>query len=231
MSIQIDNVQQAVRNLADIRRAISRAEVDSGKSGLPPRSDLHLMLHIVLFALAGGLLALELVHSPTPTQVLYLSHFSWTARFIWVGSIALCVVGLVVALYVAVWRAARRSEELFEDFIARNFVYLRNLSFLSDLYMKFVLLSVVILAGRPDWVSSLLIMCIGDYLLQGRVFVLPWRLAFCLGVLCFLFGGVQLLFLQGTLWYALIAFLIVTGTSLSFIAKARREARQRDTRA
>jgi len=58
-------------------------------------------------------------------------------------------------------------------YIVRNFIYIKNLSLISDLLMKFIALSLAILAGKPEWIAPLLAAFTGDYLLQNRFFTLP----------------------------------------------------------
>jgi hypothetical protein len=118
------------------------------------------------------------------------------------------------------WRVARREGENLSSYVERNFAYLRVLSFGSDLFLKFIATAAVILAGRGDWVAPLLMIFTGDYLLQGRVFILPLRGALVFGLGCFVLGVVQLLWLEGSLVYPLSVFCAACLLSLLHSSRA-----------
>lgn len=218
-------VQEVLRDIAKIRRVIERVEVDGGKSLSQRSTEMHVALHIALFALAGGLLAVELLRTPSITSLLYLSNAWFTMRVMLIASLAIMLLFMVATLYLVIWRAARRNEESFDAYIDRNFIYLKQLSFMSDLFVKFVAVSLVILSGRADWVAAFLFICTGDYLLQGRMFVLPFRLSLAFGLGSILLGCIQLIWFSGRLSYPLIGFLFVCGWSLCYLAILRKRER------
>jgi hypothetical protein len=51
-------------------------------------------------------------------------------------------------------------------------------------------LALVVLSGHGEWVPALLLLFLGDYLLQGRYFTLPLKLALLAGPICFVAAGV-----------------------------------------
>jgi len=102
-----------------------------------------------------------------------------------VGAMAALLLLLVLCAYFIVWRSARRADQPFHDYIARNFRYLRLLSFAGDLFVKFAVLSLVIWHGNPEWMIPLLVLFVGDYLIQGRFFQVPFPAALLLGLACF----------------------------------------------
>ena len=219
------SIEQALRDVADIRRAVElaqRADSRQRRSGI---TRLHRNLHIVLVSLAAAWLIREVAFQHTATNLLYYSHFADYEFRIVIAALAGAILFLLCgALYFAVWRAAQRAGEELGSYIHRNFLYLRAVSFSSDLFSKFIAVTVVILAGRGDWVAPLLLICTGDYLLQGRLFVLPVRLALLLGLGCFIFGLAQLFWLSGSLSYPLAAFLLVSIMSLLNIVRLERHA-------
>lgn len=48
-------------------------------------------------------------------------------------------------------------------FVANNFHYLRNLSFVADLTKKFVVLSLLVMAGHPEGIGPVLVLFTADY--------------------------------------------------------------------
>ena len=80
--------------------------------------------------------------------------------------------------------------------------------------MKFVAVALVLLAGQSQWVAPLLIAFTGDYLLQGRLFTLPTKVAAALGIVCI--GGALLQFLSysDSLLVPLAVFSVISAFSV-----------------
>ena len=137
----------------------------------------------------------------------------------------------MATLYVLVFRASRRAQEDFPRFVSRNFAYLKNLSLLSDLLVKVAALAVVIHLGQPRWLAPLLVLFVGDFLLQGRFFALPLRPSLGVGLLCV--GGAGALAVWGDevlsastmLNVPLAVFVAVSAMSLWHLVRRRRAAR------
>ncbi len=216
-----DELQGAIQDLGAIRRAIESAEAASWGGRLIGTTSLHLVLHICLAAIVSYLVIAETLIQPSITQRYLLAFQTQEVGIIAVVQIAIVLLLLIGLLYFIVWYQSRRAQESFEDYSARHFTYLRNLSFLSDLFVKFSAISLVIIAMRPDWVAPLLFVFTGDYLIQGRFFVFPVRTSLFLGTLCVLAGTIQCIFLPGTLVYPLISFLIITLLSAGQIIRLR----------
>jgi hypothetical protein len=215
------SIERALLELADVRRAIAWAQGASRpcmSSGSPA---LHRYILIALASCSGAWTAAELSGRPSATWLLYASHYaSYEFRL----AIALLTAMLLLfgagVLYFVLWRVARREGENLSSYVERNFAYLRVLSFGSDLFLKFIATAAVILAGRGDWVAPLLMIFTGDYLLQGRVFILPLRGALVFGLGCFVLGVVQLLWLEGSLVYPLSVFCAACLLSLLHSSRA-----------
>jgi hypothetical protein len=111
-----------------------------------------------------------------------------------------------------------------DDYLVRNFQYLRNLSLVSDLVVKFIPLSLLVLGGHSEWVAALLSLYIADYLVQGRFFSLPTRAALLLGVVSVMAAGAQYLTHSVQLLWPLVHFSVLTALSLLALASAKREA-------
>ena len=143
-------------------------------------------------------------------------------RLVGIGFIAGILIGLVILLYFVIWRAARNSGEELNAYIVRNFRYARLLSYLSDLLLKFTAVALVMLAGHPEWVPPLLLAFTGDYLVQGRLFTLPTRLAVLLGTLCIAAGLYQFLAQIPTLLTPLAVFTLVALISMTRLIRLHR---------
>lgn len=225
------NVSNVLRDISDIRRAVLRAE-GRESTGLYARDlSAHRTIYLIALLLAVLLIGLELFGDPSLTIRLYATHFVERFRFIAVFLILGLLTVLTLLFYLVVWRAARRSDESFDEYVYRHFSYLRNLSFISDLFVKFAGVALIVLAGRPDWVAPLLLIYTGDYLLQGRFFLLPIRLGLVLGILVAGAGLVQLLWFEGELEYPLGVFIATLIASLFHIRSLARPQSGRGTAA
>lgn len=205
-------VTQALEDLSEIRRAIESVRRHSTRSVAALR--LELVVHAVLTVLASGFLLVEATSEISFTQVLYWSDSHNLLRWWIVGATAVILMALSGALYLALWRSARRTGESLNDYVSRNFAPLRRASFLSDLFIKFLVIALMVLVQRPDNVAPLLLLFTGDYILQGRLFVLPPKISLVLGLLCLFGGTYQVLFLDGLLEIPFAAFLLASVLSL-----------------
>jgi hypothetical protein len=81
--------------------------------------------------------------------------------------------------------------------------------------MKFIALSLVLLAGKPEWIALLLTAFTGDYLLQNRFFTLPTKVSAALGIACI--GVALTLFFTGnsSLVIPLAILSAISGVSLA----------------
>lgn len=198
---------KALSDLREVRRAVDRVGHQE-RFPTAPSLKTHLTIHIICLFLACVFLALDTLCTPRLTDFLFATHHFEILRYISVFSILVTLFGLSATVYLLVWRAARRANEELSSFIGRNFRYLTVASFFSDLFIKFSAVSLVILAQRPDWVSAVLIACTGDYLIQGRGFILSVRTGMALG-LSYLFAAViVLIWFEGALASAFAALII-----------------------
>ncbi len=218
------SVRQAMRDLREIQRAIARAEGASYDDSKQSVTDTHFASHVIALLLAGSFAVMEKLSYHNATNFLYASYHDETWRFVGIAAIAAILVCLISALYISVWREARREGEEFDDYVARTFVYLRNVSFLSDLFVKFSAVALVILARRSDWVAPLLILFTGDYLLQGRFFVLPVTASLVAGFAFLIAAVLQLVYFEGIIFYPMAAFAGLTLWSLLRILSLRKNA-------
>ena len=158
------------------------------------------------------------------TQIMMMSTRDPELGFLGLGQVALTGVALVMCLYFLTWRGAHHAEQGFADYVARNFHYLRNLSFVSDLLVKFVPLSLLVLAGQPQLVAPLLALYIAGSLVQVRFFSIPTRMSLVFAAISFVVAASQYLAHSVQLLWPLVHFSAVTAALVVFLSAARREA-------
>ena len=226
MSPEELNVRKAIADVELIRRVLDQAEQNETPAQTTGLFGVTLPANLILQGLALGvsalLLLIELLSRGALTEMLMLGAAFPDIRLVGIGLMAGILIGLVVLLYFVIWRAARNSGEELNAYIVRNFRYARLLSYLSDLLLKFAAVALVMLAGRPEWIPPLLLAFTGDYLVQGRLFTLPTRLAVLLGTLCIATGLYQFLAQIETLLMPLGIFTLVALISLGRLIRLSR---------
>src|SRR4030067_1199311 len=125
------------------------------------------------------------------SQNMLLSAHDAELGFLGLAQVAMTGIALVMCLYFLAWRGARYADQSFNDYVARNFQYRKVLSLASDLLVKFIPLSLLVLAGHSQWVAPLLSLYIADYLVQGLFFSLPTRASLVFRVASVSAGGAQ----------------------------------------
>ncbi len=219
-----DAIQRAVNDLAVIRRAIEKA--GDQDMGVPPNAlavDAGLVVQGLCLLIAAALIVFELISSGEMTSIMMISARDTEIGLLGLAQVAFVGVTLLMCLYFIVWRASRHSGQSFQDYLARNFQYLRNLSLVSDLLTKLIPLSLLVLAGHPEWVAPLLCLYVADYLVQGRFFSMSTRVSLLLGVAALAVAVSQYLLHSSNLLWPLILFACATAVSLLFLVRARLE--------
>lgn len=220
------DIRKAIADVELIRRVLNQAENQPVEA---PHVDLlgvtvtaNLAIQTVAVALAGALLLTEALGQRYLSRLLELGATAPDLRLLGVALIAGLLVGLVILLYLVIWRAARNSGEDFNQYLVRNFRYARLLSYLSDLFIKFVAVSLLILGGHTAWIGPLLLVFTGDYLIQGRLFTLSTRVAIGLGAFCIVAGLVQFFMGVVSLLPALVFFTAIGAASMGRLIRIRK---------
>ena len=212
------DVRQAIADVALLRRVLHQIEQrrDSQESAGLFGTTLNANMLLQGGALCAALVLaiVEIFSDNVISRAMMLGNESLDLRLAGIGIVALMLLGMITALYFVLWRVARHNGEEFGAYIARNFRYARHVSYLSDLLMKFFAVALVLLAGKSQWVAPLLMAFTGDYLLQGRLFTLPTKVAVALGVACI--GGALLQFFShsDSLLIPLAVFSVISAFSV-----------------
>jgi hypothetical protein len=213
------SLQQAVQDLAVIRRAIDQSTTSSTGTWLVKKAQL--LIQGLALAAALFLVGFELSTQRGLSWMLELSRLDRDLAWMGLWEVAAALPFLLAAIYFVAWRTAKHSERSLPEFLERNFQYLRNMGFVSDLFVKFLMLALALVSGHAEWVGALLFLFLGDYLLQGRFFTLPLYAALLLGPLCFACAGVMYYFSSTMLLWPLVAFCLLTSLSLLSISLRR----------
>lgn len=211
-----ENVQKALNDVAIIRQVLkekNQDNIDNQLNGIT--LDANVIIQGGAFVFALLLLVYELMSGSTMSAIMMLEGQIEELRSFAIGFMGFTLIGLLIPLYFILWRAAKHNGEDINAYIVRNFKYVKNLGLISDLLMKFIALSLVMLAGKPEWVTPLLAAFTGDYLLQNRFFTLPTKLSSILGIACIALGFWLFMSNNHSLYIPLLAFTVVAGISLT----------------
>jgi len=213
------DIQKALSDIAVIRRALNQADQDQIDSRLVGVTlDANLLIQAVAFVTALSLFLIEFASGNAITQTLMTGGQLDEFRRFGIGMMGFILFGLLVTLYFVLWRAALHNGEDMGSYITRNFKYVKNLSLISDLLMKFITLALLLLAGKAEWVAPVLIAFTGDYLLQGRFFTLPTRTSAVLGIGCLALAIAQFASGSPALLVPLGVFALIAGLSTARLA-------------
>lgn len=213
------DIQKALADIAVIRRALNQADQDQMDSRLVGVTlDANLLLQAVAFMSALALCLLEIASGNAVTQTLMTGGQIDEFRRFGIGMMGFILLGLLTTLYFILWRAALHNGEDMGSYITRNFKYVKNLSLISDLLMKFITLALLLLAGKAEWVAPVLMAFTGDYLLQGRFFTLPTKASVVLGIGCLALAVAQFLSGNSALLLPLGVFAFIAGLSTARLA-------------
>lgn len=218
------DVHKALADISLIRRALDHADQDQIDTRLVGVTlDANLLLQSAAFLAALALCMTEIFSGNSVTQTLMMSSEVDELRHFGIGFMAAILIGLLVALYFILWRAALHNNESMGAYITRNFKYVKNLSLISDLLMKFITISLLLLAGKAEWVAPVLMAFTGDYLLQGRFFTLPTKTSVVLGIGCLVAAFAQFIIGSHALLFPLLVFSFIAGVSTARLAVRYRQ--------
>lgn len=214
------DIQNALADIAVIRRTLNqndRDQMDANISGVT--LDANMLLQGLAFVAVTSIMLIEITTGNAILETLETAGQTDELRFFGIGLMGFILAGLLGTFYFVIWRASLHNGEKLQSYITRNFKYVKNLSMVSDLLMKFITISILLMTGRIEWLAPLLLAFTGDYLLQGRFFTLQMKTSAVLGIGCLIVAIAQLLSNSHTLLLPLGAFAMISGISIINLAK------------
>lgn len=215
------HIQQAIDDLATIKRAIEKAESGSEKRKRTIGSSFttHFFIQVFVSIICLMLLLTELLGDFIHTRIFLASAQNQELMEYGLISTGATLISGILFLYALVIASAQKANEDYNVFIAKNFSYLKNLSFSSDLLVKYIVFTIVILAKQPQWIAPLFFLFTADYLFQGRFFQLPIKISLTAGALCIAGMLAQALMHSPTIAWPIATFALLSATSAFYIRK------------
>ncbi len=212
-------IQQAIADINIIRRLIESPRPNTESPSAKTAKIMVLSLALLISVLA---IIFESANAARFDSLLKFTKGDGELTFGSIFYMGYTLMVVLAALYFVLWRGAQRDEENLNSYISKNFTYVKNLSLVSDLFLKFTTIAVVIVLGAPQFISALLLLFTGDYLLQGRLFVLPIRVTIALGVACIIGAGILCYLNESTFLIPLWVFASLAAASIAYLLNAKK---------
>jgi hypothetical protein len=216
------DVQYLAQDIAALQRSIQNFE--KNKSGQIVESgyqaNKRMQILITLFCL--GLFLFELIGTNIITKTILEKNGDEKVRWMMTVFIGFVVIACLAVGRVAVSQAAKSLQDDLENYLKRNFSYLRNQSHSADMLIKYVIVAMFILGQKPDWIAPMLFIFTGDYLFQSRYFTLPPKFTRLLGLASIFLGALQFSLQSALLIFPLAWFFALNVLSLFYLKTLKR---------
>lgn len=212
--LEKETLKAALEGIVAMRKDISSLNYNRRTQISETGFQVNSIIQSFTMALCGAQIATEILSNHIITRMLLEKNSSVDYRALGVACIAVTLLVCVATLYFLVWRASRATRDDLGLYIKRNFSYLQNLSTISDLFTKFVVIAMLIYFQHPELVAPFLFLFLADYLIQGRYFTLSVRIAMGLAMMNLLGACAQFALGNSQVLWPLISFGITNALSL-----------------
>ena len=223
-SEQQANVQStAVSDLAYIQRLLQR--IENQESSVPMNklaADANIFFQVLCLILAVIFAGIEITHQNQITNNMLQANQDSELGLLGMKTVLYILASALGLFYYLTWRASQNANKDYVNYLEHNFKTLKNLSLVSDLSVKFAILFLIVVSGQAQFINVILILFMGDYLMQSRFFHLPNKLSAVLGLMSFALSAVLFSMHDASLLYALIVFVLLTGSSIFNLIRNKR---------
>ncbi len=230
MEGKMNEAHQTQKALSDLEALKHAVLLRKNQSPLGVDSvELHHKLHIIALTFVVCLVILDFPEKYLLTTDVLASAGDAALQMSGIVSAGVVLLMFLAGGYGLVAFQARKQRQKYDEYTERYFTHFRNLSLFSDLFVKYAAFCAIILAGKPEWLAPALLLFTGDWVMQGRFFVLGARLSTLLGLACF--AGALVMFLTGAglMMIPLIVFLGINMFSLVGIVGFKKKIKNQDT--
>lgn len=207
-------IEQAADDLATIRRAVENVEKANDPLSAKAVNQTRALIHKVALSVSSLFVVTEISTGNLTTKAILYSAQNESVRIDGLSNIAATIFAACVFMYVVIGKASKDAHLDSDSFIQKYFSYLANYKFVTDLIIKFIVVTFVLIAKRPEWLGPLCSIFVADYLLQSRFFVLPKKISFIAGIVCLMTGILSFLFNIPEILVPSLLFSILSGGSL-----------------
>lgn len=224
MSTDQKSIQTALNEIIYLKKIVNQTASQTEKTHFVQKvqTKANLIIHSMALIACAGMIFVELVSSPSITEILQASHQEKSIQYYGIGFMTYVLFLLCSILYFIIWRGSRNAQISFEKFISQNFNYLKNVNLLSDLVIKLGFIAALLLAERPEWISVALTLFIADYLIQGRLFNFSLKTGYLLSASLLILTCLQIFFQKFHILIPLTSFCLMMVISMADIIKSHK---------
>lgn len=214
--MQKPQVQPSIQDLVLVQKLLANVENNKFSAPLGSRAvRISLFFQFALFVFS----ILLMCDSNSITEVVIDAAHDTEMAMLGLGSVLVLLAMILICFYYLVWNASAENGQTLSDFIEVNFRYLKNLSLVSDLLLKFFIAGLFVLNGQGQVIPVLCVLFIADYLIQGRYFSLPLKSSLMTGIICVIAAAAAYLLKWNNFFIPLGIFAIVSLASIAYLFK------------
>ncbi|MEZ4813805.1 MAG: hypothetical protein R3A80_01175 [Bdellovibrionota bacterium] len=222
-NIDTRELQKSTDDLEFINQILQKFEVSKQRKNLEFLKPQIIIEALALF-FSGLFLFVELAGDNVITRDLYASINNSEIQKVGLANLGVFIALMVLLFYFAAFMSWRKSTLSFSSYLEKNFQYLKRLSLVANLSVKFFSLSLVIISGRIDFVSPMLLVFIFDELYHNRIFNMRFKEGILLGLGALLLAVYILISKESSVGWALGYFFAVSLFSFLKTFKEMRNA-------
>lgn len=212
--------QKAIADIEFLKNTLLKSKEESPVSVVS--IDTHFILNVSSFVLAGILMLVDGLGGSITNDIL-ASKTQPGLQIAGLINVAIFLVAVIIASYALVLARAKEENVSLHEFASRDFTYYRKFLIFSDIFIKFFLFSMIILAGQPEWIAAILVIFTADIIIQGRHFYLPLAQSSMMGCICLMIAPAMIFFHASNVSIAFAVFLMVNVISLINLSLLRRK--------
>lgn len=173
--------EKALEDLNFVSDIIKQFEVSRLEKNVPALK-AQLCIDLFLLITCAGILFVEWVTKGMITRDFYYSVQDSEFRKTGLINLGIITALGLASIYLLTWISWKKTSLSFSKFLEKNFNYLKRLNIGVDFCTKFIALSLVIAAGKIEYVAPLLLIFQFDILLQGKIFNFSFKQGSLLGL-------------------------------------------------
>lgn len=211
--------------LADLNYIREIVESDSNSTNQV--NTIKIEVKMLLFLLICDLIFLgyDLVDHTISSSLLATTN-SLDLQMIVIGQLFITLTVLIGVIYGFVYLRSQSLQSQFSKTIKRYFSFLHLSHFCSDLVLKFLIMTTLILLNHPEVLVSLFMAYLADYMIQGRFFRMPRVVQLICGTTAYSMAIYFFIYNITSLIPVFVGAAIICATSLAYSLKLVRRGQK-----
>ncbi len=212
-----EETQRALSDLEILKKIILNKEKQNQIS--IASSSTHKILHFIALFFASIFILMDLPSIDLLTTDVIKSASDPILQRMGVINIGIVLLLFIVGAYYVLYKQALKNQHDFSKYVSRYFIYFKNLSFCTDVLVKYAFFSVLVFTGKPEWIAPALLLFLGDWVANGRFFIFKVQMSIAIAIACIALAAILFIMSIYWLWIPLAVFIAVAVLSLYEIIK------------